>query len=269
MTTLALIVAFCFLGGVLSVVAAGAFLLAPGDWRVRVLPHLLSFAVGSMLGAAFLALLPHALSDPHVKDAHEVGYAVLAGLLAFFVLEKLILWRHHHAFDFDGKHGHGDHHAHGPAPDSGVPSQAGILILLGDGLHNFIDGIIIAAAFLTDTTLGVVTALAVAVHEIPQEVGDFAILLASGYTRARALLFNGLASLATVVGGVLAYFILADLLALVPYVLAVAAASFIYIAVADLIPGLHRQARPIEALQQLLLIVAGVLVINALHGAMH
>lgn len=261
MSTLALIVAFCLLGGMLSVLAAGAFLLAPGPVRKRILPHLLSFAVGSMLGVAFLALLPQAASDPHVEDMHDIGYAVLAGLLAFFILEKLILWRHNHGFDLADPH---DHHG-----EDAVPRSAGVLILVGDGLHNFVDGIIIAAAFLTDTTLGVVTALAVAAHEIPQEVGDFAVLLASGFSRARALLFNALSSLATVVGGVLAYFVLADLLAYVPYVLAVAAASFIYIAVGDLIPGLHRRTRAIETLQQLLLIVAGVLVIDVLHGAMH
>lgn len=263
MSTLALIVVFCLLGGMLSVLAAGAFLLAPGPVRKRILPHLLSFAVGSMLGVAFLALLPQALSDPHVEDMHDIGYAVLAGLLAFFTLEKLILWRHSHGFDLADPH---DHHGSG---EDAVPRSAGTLILVGDGLHNFVDGIIIAAAFLTDTTLGVVTALAVAAHEIPQEVGDFAVLLASGFSRARALLFNAISSLATVVGGVLAYFVLADLLAYVPYVLAVAAASFIYIAIADLIPGLHRRARAIETLQQLLLIVAGALLIDVLHGAMH
>lgn len=254
MSTLALIVLFCLLGGALSVLAAGAFLLAPDRWRGRILPHLLSFAVGSMLGAAFLALLPHAILNPHMRDVHGVGYTVLAGLLLFFLLEKLILWRHHHAFD---GHGH-----EGEAP-------AGYLILLGDGLHNFIDGIVIAAAFLTDIHLGIVTAMAVAAHEIPQEVGDFAVLLESGFGRARALAFNLLSSLATVVGGVLSYFMLSDLLAYVPYVLAVAAASFIYIAVADLIPGLHKRVQPIAALQQLVLIVAGVAVIHYLHSAMH
>ena len=256
MSTLALIVLFCLLGGVLSVIAAGSFLLAPERWRGRILPHLLSFAVGAMLGAAFLALLPHAILNPHMRDIHSVGYTVLAGLLVFFLLEKLILWRHHHAFD-----GHGHGHA-GEAP-------AGYLILLGDGLHNFIDGIVIAAAFLTDTHLGIVTAMAVAAHEIPQEVGDFAVLLESGFSRAKALAFNLLASLATVVGGVLAYFMLSDLLAYVPYVLSVAAASFIYIAVADLIPGLHKRAQPIATLQQLVLIVAGVALIHFMHSAMH
>src|SRR5690606_2165612 len=205
-----------------------------------------------------LALLPHAILDPHMPDVHSVGYTVLAGLLVFFVLEKLILWRHHHAFDLEPH----DHTHTGEQP-------AGYLILFGDGLHNFLDGIVIAAAFLTDVRLGVVTALAVAAHAIPQEVGDFAILLSSGFSRAKALLFNLLASLATVVGGLLSYFLLSDLLAYVPYVLAVAAASFIYIAVADLIPGLHKRAQPLAALQQLVLIIAGIALIHSLHSAMH
>lgn len=257
MSTLALIVLFCALGGVLSVLAAGVFLLAPDRWRLRLLPHLLSFAVGSMLGAAFLALLPHAILNPYMRDIHSIGYAVLGGLLLFFLLEKLILWRHHHAYE-------GHDHEHGCSE-----GPAGYLILVGDGLHNFIDGIVIAAAFLTDTHLGIVTALAVAAHEIPQEVGDFAVLLASGFGRGRALLFNLLSSLATVVGGVLAYFMLSNLLPVVPYVLAVAAASFVYIAVADLIPGLHKRAQPLAALQQLVLIVAGAAMIHFLHEAMH
>lgn len=257
MSTLALIVLFCALGGVLSVLAASVFLLAPERLRIPLLPHLLSFAVGSMLGAAFLALLPHAILNPYTHDIHAIGYAVLGGLLLFFLLEKLILWRHHHAYE-----GHDHEHGCNEGP-------AGYLILAGDGLHNFIDGIVIAAAFLTDTHLGIVTALAVAAHEIPQEVGDFAVLLASGFSRRRALLFNLLSSMATVVGGVLAYFMLSNLLPVIPYVLAVAAASFVYIAVADLIPGLHKRAQPLAALQQLILIVAGAATIHFIHEAMH
>ncbi|HJW81836.1 MAG TPA: ZIP family metal transporter, partial [Acidiferrobacterales bacterium] len=141
--------------------------------------------------------------------------------------------------------------------------------LFGDGVHNFVDGVLIAAAFLTDVHLGVVTALAVAAHEIPQEVGDFAILLHSGFTRGKALFYNVLASLTTVVGGVLAYFSLGVAQAALPYVLAVAASSFIYIAVADLIPGLHKRLEPRVTLEQALLIGAGVLTIYFAHAALH
>jgi len=270
MTTLLLIVLFCLLGGALSVVAAAVFLLAPERWRERVLPHLVSFAIGALLGAAFLALLPHAILSPGVRDVHNIGAAVLLGLLGFFVLEKMILWRHCHSFECEAhvpEHADGHGHAHGGGPQG--RQATGLLILVGDGLHNFVDGILIAAAFLTDTHLGIVTALAVAAHEIPQEGGDFAVLLDSGFSRARAFYYNLLSSLTTVVGGVLAYFSMADLRHVTPYVLAVAAASFIYIAVADLIPGLHRRLHPKATLQQLGLILAGVTVIYFAHKSLH
>ncbi len=258
--TLLLIILFCLVGGVLSVVAAGAFLLAPERWRERILPHLVSFAVGALLGAAFLALLPHAILDPAIKDVHHIGYAVLFGLLGFFVLEKTILWRHCHSFECE---------AHTPEHMPQEPPVAGTLILLGDSLHNFVDGILIAAAFLTDIHLGIVTAIAVAMHEIPQEVGDFAVLLGSGFSRQKAFVYNLLASTTTVVGGVLAYFALSEVTHVVPYVLAVAAASFIYIAVADLIPGLHKRLQPRATFQQLALIIAGVTVIHLAHATLH
>lgn len=258
--TLLLIIVFCLVGGVLSVMAAGSFLLAPEPWRDRILPHLVSFAVGALLGAAFLALLPHALLDPSVTDIHNIGYAVVAGLLGFFVLEKTILWRHCHSFDCE---------AHTPEQDHDNKAAAGNLILIGDGLHNFVDGILIAAAFLTDIHLGIVTALAVAMHEIPQEVGDFAVLLESGFSRRKAFVYNLIASMTTVVGGVLAYFTLSGIMHVVPYVLAVAAASFIYIAVADLIPGLHKRLQPSATMQQLALIIAGVMVIHFAHATLH
>jgi zinc and cadmium transporter len=258
--TLLLIIVFCLVGGVLSVVAAGSFLLAPEPWRERILPHLVSFAVGALLGAAFLALLPHAVLDPAITDVHHIGYAVLAGLLGFFVLEKTILWRHCHSFECE---------AHTPEHMPQEAPVAGNLILLGDSLHNFVDGILIAAAFLTDIHLGIVTAIAVAMHEIPQEVGDFAVLLQSGFSRRKAFVYNLLASTTTVIGGILAYFTLSEVMHVVPYVLAIAAASFIYIAVADLIPGLHKRLQPRATLQQLVLIVAGVAVIHLAHATLH
>ncbi len=257
MSLLAWILAFSLLGGLLSVLAAASFLALPDRWRERLLPHLVSFATGALLGAAFLALLPHAVTAPGV-EVHAMMGAVLAGLLAFFVLERLVLWRHCHA---EGCEVHG--------AEGGDRTAAGVVVLVGDGLHNFIDGILIGAAFLTDVHLGVVTALAVAAHEIPQEVGDFAVLLQSGFSRARALLFNALSSLATVLGGLLAWFALTPESALVPYVLAVAAASFIYVAVADLIPDLHRRTQRRALWEQLVLIVAGVAVISLAHGSLH
>ena len=260
MSTLGLIILFSLIGGALSVLAAGLFLLAPEHWRERTLPHLVSFAIGALLGAAFLALLPHAIEQPSVTDTHDITLTVLLGILGFFVLEKTILWRHCHSFECE---------AHVPEHMPQENRVAGTLVLIGDGLHNFVDGVLIAAAFLTDTHVGVVTAVAVAAHEIPQEVGDFAVLLSSGYTRGKALFYNLLSSLTTVVGGVLAYFSLADTHRLVPYVLALAASSFIYIAVADLIPGLHKRPHPWATVQQVALIVAGVMLIYIAHATLY
>ncbi len=265
MNLLGWIILFCLLGGVLSVMAAAVFLVLPLAWRERLLPHFISFAIGALLGTAFLALLPHAITDDTVSDVHDVTFTVLLGVLGFFLLEKTVLWRHCHATECE---------AHLPetadsAAGAGANKAAGMLILLGDGLHNFVDGILIAAAFLTDIHLGIVTALAVAAHEIPQEVGDFAVLLYSGFSRARALAYNLLSSLATIVGGVLAYYSLGDARQALPYILAVAAASFIYIAVADLIPGLHKRLEPAATAQQLALIAAGVVVIYIAHSTLH
>lgn len=256
------IILFCLLGGVLSVLAASSFLLLSENFRNRLLPHFVSFAIGALLGAAFLALLPHALTSLVSKDFHVIGLAVLLGLLGFFLLEKMVLWRHCHS----------DHcEAHTPQDvfKNGSEKSTVSIILLGDGLHNFVDGILIGAAFLTDIHLGVVTSMAVAAHEIPQEVGDFAILLHSGLSRKKALLFNIFSGMITVLGGVLAYFSLGDVGEIIPYVLAIAASSFIYIAVADLIPGLHQKTRFRETMQQIVLITLGVLVIYIAHSTLH
>lgn len=252
------IVAFCLLGGLLSVLAASLFLLIPKRYSDQLLPHFISFAIGALLGAAFLALLPHAINDSQV-DSHKITSTVLFGVLAFFLLEKMVLWRHCHSTHCD-VHSGDDTHGH---------ASAGTLVLIGDGLHNFVDGVLIAAAFMTDIHLGIVTALAVAAHEIPQEVGDFAVLLHSGMSRARAFFYNVLASVTTVIGGVLAYYSLSDTRALIPFILALAASSFIYIAMSDLIPGLHKRTQLRATIQQVVLIVAGVVVITAAHSTLH
>ena len=223
--------------------AAAALTAAVGIQRGNVL---ISYAIGALLGAAFLEILPHALEH---GDVHRMTSTVLFGILVFFVLEKLVLWRHCH-------HDHCEaHDAHAPAHDHG---RSGLLILIGDTFHNFVDGILIAAAFLESTQLGIVTALAIIAHEIPQEVGDYLILLHSGYSRARALAFNLLSSLATLVGAMLAYFALSQLTEWIPTLLGLAAASMIYVAVADLIPSLHKRTELKATLQQISLIVLGV-----------
>jgi zinc and cadmium transporter len=242
-STLSWIIAVALAGGVLSVTAAAALTAAVGIQRVNVL---ISYAIGALLGAAFLEILPHALEH---GDAHRMTSTVLFGILVFFVLEKLVLWRHCH-------HDHCEaHDAHAPTHDHG---RSGLLILIGDTFHNFVDGILIAAAFLESTQLGIVTALAIIAHEIPQEVGDYLILLHSGYSRARALAFNLLSSLATLLGAMLAYFALSQLTEWIPTLLGLAAASMIYVAVADLIPSLHKRTELKATLQQISLIVLGV-----------
>jgi zinc and cadmium transporter len=231
------VIGFSVLGSVGAVAGAGAMLLFPEAVRRRIVPALVSYATGTLLGAAFLGMLPAALEQ---APARGVTTTVLAGMLAFFVLEKLVLWRHFHD---DGTNGHG---------------TAAPLILFGDAFHNFVDGVVIAAAFLVSVPLGVATALAVIAHEVPQEVGDFGILLDSGYSRGRALLLNALSAFATLPGAVLAYLWLDDVRQAVPYILAVSAASFIYIATADLIPGLHRQVTAWASVRQLTLMLVGI-----------
>ena len=258
------IIGFSLLGGIVSVILASSFLLLSENTRNFAVPHLVSFAVGALLGASFLGLLPHALEHEHAIDPHDIGLTLLLGLLSFFILEKLVLWRHCH-------HDHCDGHL--PEITDQTKHQhnqaAGTLILIGDTIHNFVDGILIAAAFMTDIHLGIVTALAIAAHEIPQELGDFVILLHSGFNRKKALLYNILSSLGTVAGALLAYFALEGMHHILPYILVVAASSFIYIAVADLIPGLHDKVKPSETLQQVLLIAAGTIFIFITHSTLH
>lgn len=276
------------LGGVIGVLAAAVLLLLSDRARERLMPALVSFAIGTLLGAAFLALLPHALESGDA-GAHAIALTVLLALLAFFLLERLVLWRHCHAYDCEvhGSTGHSEHlhghpphflphshghshgHGHGVDIERARRAATGGLILIGDGIHNFVDGVLIAAAFMTDFQLGIVTSVAVITHEIPQELGDFAILLMSGYSRGRALLYNFLSSLTMVVGALIAYFSLSFMQPLVPYVLAVAAASFIYIAVADLIPGLHRRPELTATLQQVTLIGAGVAIMMVAEQLVH
>jgi zinc and cadmium transporter len=241
-------------GGALSVCAAALFALSASSSRV---PLLISYAIGALLGAAFLEVLPEAVeasSSPSVAAA-----TILAGILAFFVLEKLVLWRHCHDEGCEAHDGHDSPNHH---TDHG---RTGLMILIGDTFHNFVDGVLIAAAFLQSITLGVVTAIAIIAHEIPQEVGDFLILLHSGYSRARAFAFNLLSSVATLVGALLAYLGLSQVHAAVPVFLSLAAASMIYVAVADLIPGLHKRPELAATVQQVALIVLGIASIAIAH----
>jgi zinc and cadmium transporter len=245
--TLAWILAASVAGGTLSAGLAAVALQLRATW----IPMLVSFAIGTLLGAAFLEIIPHAFET---GEAHQVAFSILGGIFGFFVLEKLLLYRHCHTEHCEVH----DAHDHG---------RSGTLIVVGDTVHNFVDGVLIAAAFLQSTELGVVTAVAIIAHEIPQEVGDFLILLHSGYTRLRALAVNLLSSAATLVGGVIGYYGLQFFDGLEPILLGVVAASMIYVAVADLIPGLHRRPELRDTAFQALLIALGIGAI-ALVGAL-
>ena len=249
--TLGWILAASIVGGTLSAGLASLALLLRATW----VPMLVSFAIGALLGAAFLEVIPSAFE---MGEAHQVAASILGGIFGFFVLEKLLLWRHCHTEHCEVHDQHASAHDHG---------RSGALIVVGDTVHNFVDGVLIAAAFLQSTELGIITAVAIIAHEIPQEVGDFLILLHSGYTRARALVANLLSSLATVAGGVIGYFSLQLIEGLESVLLGVVAASMIYVAVADLIPGLHRRPELRDTAFQALLIALGIGAI-ALVGAL-
>jgi zinc and cadmium transporter len=270
--TLAWILGASFLGGVLSVVCAAVFAL---NARIAWIPMLVSYAIGAMLGAVFLEILPHAFSE--ASSIENMAATVLLGILLFFVLEKLVLWRHCHGDEcevhaphehdqHEASHQHSHGHAHLHGHDQG---RSGMMIMVGDTFHNFVDGILIAAAFMIDIKLGAVTAIAIIAHEVPQEVGDFLILLHSGYSKKQAFLFNILSSFATVIGGLAAYFALQVVSDWIPTILGLAAASMIYVAVADLIPGLHKRTELKATIQQVALIAVGVSSIWLVQLAFH
>ena len=272
----------CLLGGVLSVCVAALFAL---NARKQWVPLLVSYAIGALLAAVFLEILPHAIETS--LNVEAMTATMLFGVLLFFTLEKLVLWRHCHGEHCEMHAMHDEAHCpelHPEQPASKKPQgvlkfklpqatqtqvlshhhhvhdsgRSGLMIMIGDTFHNFVDGILICAAFMVDMQVGLVTALAIIAHEIPQEVGDFLILLHSGYSKQKAFLFNIASSLATLVGGLLAYLALNLVQQWVPYILSLAAASMLYVAVADLIPGLHKRTALRDTLSQLLLIVLGV-----------
>jgi zinc and cadmium transporter len=240
---LILIVIFSLLGSVCSIGLAALLLVFKGR-RLSVLSgYLIPFAIGTLLGAAFLGMIPHAMLQ---LASSSLLPTVLAGIILFYILEKFALWRHCHEQPCD------------------IHTRAGAMILIGDSIHNFVDGVAIAVAFAGSVPLGISTSVAVIAHEVPQEVGDFAILLQSGYSRLRALVFNGLSSMTTILGAIMTYFLLPVIQSLVPYMLSVSAASFIYIALADLVPGRRASGGLRSLLWELPLIVFGILTIVAL-----
>jgi zinc and cadmium transporter len=281
MPLLVWVMLFAAFGGIASAAFAVVLLWLPEERTLRLLPHLVSFATGALLGAALLALLPEAIEGAGRGSARSLGLTLVLGLGLFFIVEKLVLWWHARAHDEEpeaaptGQHPHShaaprgshaahryDHHEHAHGgTDAARDRASGVLVLVGDSIHNSLDGVLIAAAFLTGIPLGLVTTLAVAAHEIPHRVGDFAILVHAGLSRRRALLLNLATGIASVIGAVAAYYGLRQARGALPYALAFAAAGFLYIAVAGLIPGLHRRSDPRTSVTQVILISLGIAVI--------
>jgi zinc and cadmium transporter len=247
MTLLAIVVA-TLVGGLLSVFIAATLTVAVIG---RIVRHMVSISAGVLLGTALLHLLPEAFEGG--ADAHGLFLALLGGLMFFFLLEKAELYRHSHHHEGDHPH---HHHHHGF--DADQAGRGGWSVLVGDSIHNFCDGLIIAAAFIADGHVGVVTALAIAAHEIPQEVGDYIVLLNAGFSRTRALVYNAVSGLAAVAGGVIGYFAIGGFEQHLPYLLVIASSSFVYVAVADLIPQLQQRLSLRETLLQIFWLALGL-----------
>jgi len=239
-----LVICFTLLGSICSIALAAWVLLLKGTRLKRITMLVIPYAIGTLLGAAFFGMIPHAMEE--ISSAAALR-AVLAGLILFFLIEKFAVWRHCHEQPCE------------------IHTRAGTLILIGDSLHTFVDGVAIAAAFAGSVPLGIATSVAVIAHELPQEIGDFAILLESGFSRGRALWFNALSSLAALVGAVLTFFLLPLAESLTPYLLSISAASFIYIALADLIPGRRSSGGLRSLLWELPLMALGLGTIFAFH----
>lgn len=224
-----------------SVGLSSSLLLLNNKWLDRVSGYLLYLAGGTLLGSALLGLIPEAAETLCI---HDIAYWVLGGILLFFILEKIILWRTCHDENCARQN-------HAAAP----------MIIIGDSIHNAIDGVVIAASFLTSVELGVFVTFSVLLHEIPQELGDFGILIKSGYSRKKALLYNMLSGSSAIVSGILAYFLLDYVQSFIPYTIALAAASFLYVSLADLIPEMHKETKPKESIIQIILILFGIAII--------
>lgn len=255
------IILACLLGGILSIGAAALIIFGlPRKWITLTV----SFSTGLLLAMALLHLLPEALEQGLDRDV--VFPLLLGGILCFFTLEKIALWRHaHHGAGEDDEHPDDDlcpDHTHSQHHDN----DGTFTILIGDGFHNFTDGLLIAAAFLTDPVLGWSTTLAIIAHEVPQEAGDFAILLSAGWKRARALSWNTISSLAAIAGGIAGYYALDNARDWIPVILTIAASSFIYVAIADLMPRLKRETTSIGWHSLLLAAGIGVIVLGNVHG---
>lgn len=232
-----LVLLFSIIGSIGAIITAGIFLMFKNKIQQVLIPCLISYAIGTLLTAALLGMIPKALSN---SNPTLIMLFVLIGIIGFLLLEKTVIWHHCHNNECE------------------LHSAAGPILLIGDSIHNFMDGIVIAASFLVSPSIGIIVGLSVIAHEIPQEIGDFAILLDSGYSKKKALLFNTLSSSSTIPAALIGYYILDIISTIIPFFLAISAASFIYIALTDLTPNLHRKIGAKYSFTQLTLIIAGI-----------
>ncbi len=232
-----LVLLFSIIGSIGAIITAGIFLAFKTKIQKILIPCLISYAIGTLLTAALLGMIPNAISN---SNPTLVMLFVLGGIIMFFLLEKTVIWHHCHDEECE------------------LQSAAGPILLIGDTIHNFMDGIIIAAGFLISTNMGIIVSLSVITHEIPQEIGDFAILLEGGYSKKKALLLNTLSSSSTIPAALISYYILDAISSLIPIFLAISAASFIYIALTDLTPNLHRKIGFGNSIRQIILIIGGI-----------
>ncbi|MGA7616267.1 MAG: ZIP family metal transporter [Thermoanaerobaculia bacterium] len=251
MSTLGYILLFSFIGSIVSLVG-GVVLLSREGFAEKLGSVLAPFAAGTLLGTAFLDLLPEA---QRVSNGWNVFALTLAGIVVFFILERFVRWFHHH---HEHTHEHGPEHVHADPCPPDEDSVTIPLIVFGDTVHNFIDGIVIAGTFLISIHLGIVTSIAVAAHEIPQEIGDFSILLHRGLSRTKVLVFNVVSALATMVGAVATYFIGKAVVGLMPIFISLTAGFFIYIASSDIIPEIHSHRRRGFALVETVALLGGI-----------
>jgi zinc and cadmium transporter len=254
------VIGVCFAGGLTSLFLASLIFKEASQGLIN---NMVSLAVGTLLTTAFLEIIPHAIEEAN-NNSHDISFMVLIGILVFFVLEKLFIWRHCHGPNCN-KH----EDCESSSPSTNNINGKGSIVFIGDLFHNFVDGILIASAFLVNINLGIVTALSMLLHCLPQEMGTFSVLLHSGVSKFRAYILNIASSIATLVGALLAFYILSIMQEFIPYVLALAASSMIYIAISDLMPGLHKKTEIKDSIKQISIISLGVIIIFFIHSFLH
>jgi zinc and cadmium transporter len=223
---------------------------------------MVSLSIGFILGVCFLHALPEAFINKNEHEAHKLFLVFLSGIFTFFLLQKSQLLRHDHHHEHDGHH-----HEHGF--DKNIAGKNGLSILIGDGLHNFCDGVIIAGAFIHSPGMGFIAAISIFAHEIPQEIGDFLVLLNAGFSKKRALLFNFFSGLMALLGGILGYYFLSTLQNYIDYIIVFSCSSLVYIAISDLLPQIQYHQSKIQYFTQMLFVALGLATIYAINILFH